>query len=384
MPRAATLMFFVTEDWFFVSHFLPVARAARLAGFDVSVHVRVQAPDLQARIEREGIRVFPSTHRRGHFGPLAIVGHVARFVRLLRRERPDIVHLVSVRMILLGGIAAMVARVPARVQAVTGLGLLAASRSPKARLARRVLGLLLRGPFESARVAYVFENREDPLLLGMDPDGPRVAIVGGAGIDPAAEPEQPMPPSPPLRLALVARMIYSKGVDVAVEAVRRARGAGHDIRLTLAGAPDTHNPRAFTPDQLAAWSREPGVTWLGHVSDVKALWRDHHVVLVPSRGGEGLPRSLLEGAAAGRAVLTTDTPGCATFTRDGVEGLIVPPGDAEALAAAMVRLARDPDRLAGMGRAARMRVLDGFTTEAVAETFVAVYRRLIGPSCGRL
>lgn len=369
-------MFFVTEDWFFVSHFLPVARAAREAGFDVTAHVRVQTPALQARIEAAGVRVLPSVHRRGHFGPLAMVGHILRFARLLRREKPDILHLVSVRLIVLGGLAALMAGVPARVQAVTGLGLMAASRTAKARLALTALGLVLRGPLSGRNVAFVFENREDPLLLGMNPDGPQVAVVGGAGVDPLLEVEQPFPPLPPLRFVLVARMVFSKGIDIAVEAVRAARAAGHDVTLTLAGAPDSHNPRSFTADQLAAWNREPGVSWLGHVSDVKALWRDHHVVLVPSRGGEGLPRSLLEGAAAGRAVLTTRTPGCATFTRDGVEGCVVPPDDAAALADAMARLAGHPEMVKEMGRAARVRVHDGFTTEAVSRAFLEVYHGL--------
>ena len=371
-------MIFVTEDWFFVSHFLSIAKAARADGFAVSVHVRVGTPALRARIEAEGISVLPSLHSRGTFGPVAMVRHVSRFVRLLRRERPDVLHLISVRLIVLGGLAALLARVPARVQAVTGLGLIAASPTARARFARRGLGWLLRGPLGGRKVAYVFENREDPELLGMRPDAADVTIVGGAGIDPALDQAQPMPAGlPPLRLALVARMIASKGIDVAVAAVRSARGAGHDVQLTLAGAPDTQNPRAFTAGQLSAWGREPGVAWIGHVSDVQALWRGHHVVCVPSRGGEGLPRSLLEGAAAGRAVLTTATPGCATFTRDGVEGFVVPPGDAQALAAAMGQLADNPGLVRRMGEAARNRVLDGFTTEAVASRFLALYRELL-------
>jgi len=135
-------------------------------------------------------------------------------------------------------------------------------------------------------------------------------------------------------------------------------------------------------DTLRAWSAEPGIAWHGHAADIAAVWRDHHVVCVPSRGGEGLPRSLLEGAAAGRAVVTTLTPGCTTFTRDGVEGFVVPPGDPEALADAFVTLAHDPDLVARFAAAARLRVLDGFTTAQVAWDFLAVYRDLAGPQGG--
>ena len=174
-------------------------------------------------------------------------------------------------------------------------------------------------------------------------------------------------------------MVRSKGVDLAVEAVRQARAEGADVELSLCGAPDPENPRSIAPETLLAWSAEPGVSWRGQVADVRAIWRDHHVVCVPSRGGEGLPRSLLEGAAAGRAVVTTRTPGCATFARDGIEGFVVPPEDSKALAEAFMALAADPAAVERFGQAARARVLDGFTAEDVAASFVAVYRELMAP-----
>ena len=377
MAHTRKLMFVVTEDWFFVSHFMSVAVAARDAGYDVCVVTRIRQPDLERRIRSEGLRLIASRHERGHFGPLALVGHIRWFAALFRAERPDLVHLVSVRLIVLAGIGAALAGVRRRLHAVTGLGLVGASRSAKAAVARRLLGLLFRGPLGGRSVHYVFENREDPVSLGFDADGPGVTVVGGAGIDPARETELPLPSLPPLRVAVVARMVFSKGVDVAADATRRARAAGADVELSLYGLPDDQNPMAISGQSLRQWSSEPGIAWHGHSSDIRAVWRDHHVVCVPSRGGEGLPRSLLEGAAAGRAVVTTRTPGCATFVRDGVEGLVVPPDDAEALAAALEILARDPAAVARYGRAARARVLDGFTTEAVSRDFLDVYRRLV-------
>ena len=379
MSSPCALMFVVTEDWFFVSHFLSVAVAAREAGYAVSVVTRVRSPDLQRRIEAAGVTLIASQHERGTFGVRALAAHVGWFAALFRRERPDIVHLVSIRLIVLAGLAAALAGRKRRVHAVTGMGYLGASRTGRARAARRVVAVLLKrllgGPF----VHTVFENREDPKMLGFDPDGPRVSVVGGAGVDPDRESELPMPPPAPLRVAVVARMVHSKGIDIAVEAVRRARAAGAAVELSLYGLPDLENPRAISAADLQRWSDEPGIRWHGQSRDVRAVWRDHHVVCVPSRGGEGLPRSLLEGAAAGRAVVTTRTPGCATFVRDRVEGLLVPPDDPEALAAALVSLSRDPAAVARYGKAARARILDGFTTQAVARDFLAVYRTLAPP-----
>ena len=383
MGSGPKLLFVVTEDWFFVSHFLSVATAARDMGFAVSVVTRIRNPDLVARIEAAGVRVIASRHERGHFAPLALLRHIRYFARLFGAERPDVLHLISVRLIVLGGAAALLAGAGRRVQAVTGLGLVGASRGFKARLVRAILGVLLRGPLSGAGVRYVFENREDPVLLGMNPDGPAVTVVGGAGIDPDVEAKQPMPAMPPLKIAVVARMVHSKGVDVAVDALRRARARGADVELSLYGAPDEDNPRAVSVETLRSWSAEPGIAWHGHTADVQAVWRDHHVVCVPSRGGEGLPRSLLEGAAAGRAVVTTRTPGCATFAREGIEGYVVAPDDPEAMARAFTALARDPAMVARFGEAARARVLEGFTKQAVARSFLAVYRNLLGPTAGR-
>ena len=121
-------------------------------------------------------------------------------------------------------------------------------------------------------------------------------------------------------------MLWSKGIDVAVEAVRLARAKGAAIELSLYGAPDPSNPKAIPEKTLKAWSAEPGIAWHGATRDIAGVWREHHVACLPSRGGEGLPRTLLEAAACGRAIVTTDVPGCRTLVRHDVEGLLVPPG----------------------------------------------------------
>lgn len=375
MNATPKILYFVTEDWFFVSHFLSVAKAARAAGFEVTVATRARDAALAGRIREAGVAIVESAHRRGAFGPLAMARHVAEFRDVVRAEKPDIVHCVSLRLILLGGLAAKLAGVRRRLYAVTGLGLLGASRGARAAAIRRAVGLTLRGPLGGRGVRFVFENDSDAGLLGLPATPDRSLIVGGAGVDP--QEAAPLPAQPPLKLALVARMVKSKGVDVAVEAVGLARAAGAEVTLDLYGAPDSHNPRSFDEATLRGWSQRPGVVWHGHSSDVAAVWRSHHVGCVPSLGGEGLPRSLLEAASHGRAILTTATPGCRDFTRDGVEGLVAPPGDPRALAAAMIRLAADPALVARLGSAARERLSDGFTTQQVADKFVALYRAML-------
>jgi glycosyltransferase involved in cell wall biosynthesis len=370
-----SLIFIVTEDWFFASHFLPMLRAAREAGFAPAVICRVDRH--REAIEAEGARVIPLDADRGRREIGAALSTIRTLTRILRRERPHIVHLIALWPIALGGLAAILAGIPRRVDAVTGLGFLGASETLRARAGRLATRLLLRGPLDGRLVRFLLENPDDAVLLGFDPaTARRVTIVGGAGVDPQIYAPSPLPAAPPLKVAVIARMLWSKGVDVAVEAARLARQQGAAIELSLYGEPDQTNPKTIPRDQLEAWSREPGISWHGRTNEVPTIWREHHVCCLPSRGGEGLPRTLLEGASCGRAVLTSDVPGCRALVRDGIEGLLVPPGDAKALARAMVDLAGDPRRVARMGEAARERVLSGFTERHVIDAVASLYREL--------
>ena len=370
------IAFVITEDWFFVSHFLPMARAARELGLKVSVVTRVR--EHRAAIEAAGAAVVPLEAERRSLNPMAAGDAAGRLAAILKGLAPDIVHCIALRAILIGGTAARMAGIDRRVYALTGLGYLGARPDLVGRAARFAIRTVMRGALEGRGTRYLFENEDDARLLGLDPaDRDRVTILGGAGIDPERLAPSALPPQPPLKVAIVARMLWSKGIDVAVDAVRLARAGGAAVDLSLFGAPDASNPRAIAQAQLDTWSREPGIAWHGTTSDVAAVWRDHHVCCLPSRGGEGLPRTLLEGAACGRAILTSDVPGCRRLVGAGGEGLLVPPGDVSALAAALTALAADPGRVARMGAAARRLVLDGYTERTVADAVTALYRSML-------
>jgi glycosyltransferase involved in cell wall biosynthesis len=376
LPRPMRrLVFVVTEDWFFASHFLPMARAAVGMGLSVSVVTRVRAH--RAAIEATGARVVPLEAERASLNPMAAGYAAGQLAAILKALQADIVHCIALRGILVGGTAAAMAGIPARVYALTGLGLVGARRDRVGRATRLALRALIRGPLASGRTRFLFENPDDARALGLDPLEQSVTVVGGAGVDPAAFAPTPLPPMPPLRVAVVARMLWSKGIDVAVEAVRLARSQGAPVELALYGAPDSSNRRAIAEATLRDWSRD-GVTWHGPTADIPAVWAAHHVACLPSRGGEGLPRTLLEAAACGRALVASDVPGCRSLVRDGVEGLLVPQDDAPALASALVRLSGDPARVAGFGAAARARIeTGGFTEAAVTDSVRALWHDLL-------
>jgi glycosyltransferase involved in cell wall biosynthesis len=175
----------------------------------------------------------------------------------------------------------------------------------------------------------------------------------------------------------VARLLWSKGVDTAVEAVRLARARGVDAVLDLYGSPDPSNPKAVPLETLRNWTEGEGVHWHGATRDVAAVWHQHDLAILPSRGGEGLPRTLLESSACARAALTTDVPGCRDLVRDGVDGYILPVGDAQGFARRIEALAQDRARLRAMGDSAAARVRAGYTERHVMDAVAALYRRLV-------
>jgi glycosyltransferase involved in cell wall biosynthesis len=367
MPK---LLYLVTEDWFFVSHFLPMARTARAAGFQVVVATRVR--DRAARIEAEGFRVVSLESERRSLGILEALRGFFRIARIVRAERPDIVHCIALRMVAIGGLAAKLGGAKRLVLAPTGLGLLWSEESLFNRFARAALRFVVGRWLRGAQTHYLFENTDDPREFGLQ-DSPAVTIVPGAGVAPEDYQPSPDPPSPPLRVAVVARMIEAKGIADAVEAARRARALGAPVELDLYGAPDPSNRRSCSEADLRKWSAEPGIRWHGRTADVADVWRTHHVAMLLTWYREGVPRCLIEAAASGRPIVTTDAPGCRDLVRDGHEGILVPLRDTEAAARALVELAGDADLRARLGQAAHARFAALFTEATVRHAVGTVY-----------
>ena len=370
------ILFVINEDWFFQSHFLPWALAARDAGFEIVLHAaRGSAAD---SIEAERIKVVAAKAARAGLVPKNLWPAARQVAQLIEPARPTLVHAFGLHGMAIASLARTISGAFPTVVSVTGLGFLAASRTPAKRFASGALALAARSALDGGRTVWLTENPSDAVTMGLKRASRtgRVVQLGGAGVDIAAFTARPPLPRPPLKLALVARMIRSKGVDLAVAAVAALRAEGLDVTLTLVGAGDPLNPRAYTVDELAAFAATPGVTVLGARRDIAAILAGHHAFILPSRGGEGLPKALLEAAAGGLPAVVTDVPGCREFVLEGVTGTIARADDVGSLAEAIRRLhAADVD---AMGRAVRGRVSDGYSIETVAATVVGVYRNLTG------
>lgn len=379
-PRARPiLLYLVTEDWYFLSHRLPMAVAAQRANYDVHVAAHVNRDEDAGAIRGHGFTLHPLAWRRGSLNPLNLLRIVLGVRRLYLELAPDLVHHVALQSALVGSLAA--AGLPMkRVNALAGLGYGFASDSLKARCLRLLVAPIARVLLDHSHSVVLVQNPDDRAAietLGVAPE--RVSIVPGSGVD--VDGLTPLPePSAPITVAFVGRLLHDKGLSTLMDAHGLTVERGLDIRLLVAGERDPANPASVTETEVERWRRQPGVEFLGHVADIRAVWARAHIAVLPSRR-EGLPKSLLEAAACGRPLIASDVPGCREIARSGINALVVNADDATALAEAIAKLASDEvlrRRFAAQGRALVERE---FSDQRVGTDIVALYDRLLERSC---
>jgi glycosyltransferase involved in cell wall biosynthesis len=369
--RRRKLLLFVTEDYYLVSHRLPLAVAAQAGGYDVTIVTRERTcGDV---IRDAGLRLIPFENARSSLNPFSDLWSLARLTALYRRERPDIVHHVAMKPVLYGSLAAKSVRSARVVNAIAGMGWLFTSTRGRARWLRPIVRQALRRVAASGLT--IVQNQDDRaalIELGLNPE--RIRLVRGAGVDLDRFRPSAAPPGPPV-VVMATRLLWDKGVAEFVAAARLVRSRHGDVRFVLAGEPDPLNPASISADDVRGWTREGVIEYAGFVTDMPALLARSHVVCLPSYR-EGLPKSLIEAAAAGRAIVTTDVPGCRDVVRNGYNGLLVPPRSAGELAGALEQLIVNPALRDEMGRHGRHLAELQFGQDGIIRQTLALYDEL--------
>lgn len=373
-PRLLTV---VTEDWYFRLHWLTLARTAAEKGWDVTVATRINKPEHAEAIAAAGLRLVPLALDRSSLNPLREWAAVGALTELYRREKPDLIHHVALKPVLYGSLAAKRAGVPHWLNGLPGLGYVYASDEPKARLLRPLIGGMFRLLLNDRRSRVLLQNHDDARFFANGIVAPeRVHCVRGVGVDIARYAPVPEPAGPPLAV-LAARMLWEKGVAELVEAARLLRERNMSLRIALVGGPDPGNPRSVPEEVLRGWQAEGVVEWWGQRDDMPEVWRQASIAVLPTTYREGLPTVLLEAAASGRPLIATDMPGCREVVRPGDTGLLVPPGDARALAEALATLAGDTALRARMGAAARRAAETEFAIPVVTTQVLDLYQQML-------
>lgn len=372
------IVFFANTDWYLYNFRLSTALQLRAHGAEV---VMVSPPgDFGERFHEHGIGWRQLAMDRASLNPLRELHTLRELVGVLRSERPDLLHNFTVKCAVYGAMAARMARIPAVINAVAGMGYVFASDSFKARMLRPIVSTLMRTTLGHGHSRVILQNPDDAQAL-VDArlvPGDRIRLIRSSGVDTQRFRPTPREGGGTLRVLLAARLLREKGVAEFAEASRLLRQSGRDIEFVLAGTPDPGNPHSITAEEAQAWHDEGLLRWLGHVEDMPALLATVDVMALPSYYREGVPRCLIEGAAAGLALITTDLPGCREVVTDhGSDGLRVPARDAQSLADLLAQLDDDRELLAALGANARERALRQFDERIVIRRTLDVYEELL-------
>lgn len=377
--KQTKILFFANTDWYLFNFRRSLALALRDAGYDVLL-ISPDGP-YGEKLRALGLRWQPVPMVRRSLNPFRETVLLFHLFRLVRRERPSLVHGFTVKCAVYGSLVARLAGVPARVSAVAGMGYVFTSRAAEARLLRPIVRTLLKLALGGRGARLILQNPDDVTLFERARlvDAAQVRLIAGSGVDCTRfVPAPQRVPGKRLRVLLPARLLWDKGLAEYVEAARLLRERDVAADLLLAGDPDPGNPAAVHEGTVRGWMDMGLVQWLGHVDDMPALLRSIDILALPTFYGEGLPKSLIEAAACGCALVTTDVPGCReVVSEDGVNGLRIPARDADALARAIERLCLDPDLRARLGAAARARTLREFDERIVISRTLDVYRELL-------
>ena len=369
------IIYVVNEASFFLSHRLPLAEEALRRGFDVLV---VCGADTGERLlEEAGLRVTVLPLSRSGFNPLEELRTLRALVKIYREESPDLVHHVTIKPVLYGTPAARWSRVPAVVNAVPGMGFVFIRRGYVSAMRRVLVNFLYRLSLTHPSMTMIFQNTED--LRAFVRNGivrkQDAVLIRGSGVDLAEFRALPEPPEP-ITFVLVGRMLRHKGVVEYVDAARDIRRQHPSWRFLLVGDVDPGNPSSLSRESLDAWSVAGDVEWLGKREDIADVLADSHVVVLPSYR-EGLPKTLLEASAAGRAMVASDIAGCREVVGNEVTGLLVPIRESRELAAAMLRMGTDEAFRERCGRAARVKAEALFSIDDVVRDTFLVYQHLL-------
>lgn len=355
-------------DWYLYNFRLDLAEALRARGDEVIL----ASPDGEyvPKLQALGFRWVEINLSRRGMNPFEELAATLRFWALYRREKPDIVNHYTIKCVLYGSLAARLAGVPRIVNSIEGLGIVFGGRN-------RLLQILIEWMYRLFLVntTVIFLNPDDfELFQHKRLVAPESAhLIPGSGVDVARFAPGPEPDSALPVAVFPARLLWEKGVGDFVEAARLLKARGVAARFALVGEPDPHNPSSVSQDDIEGWVAEGIVEAWGWRQDMPRVYAESHIVCLPSYYREGVPRSLLEAAASGRAIVTTDAPGCRDVVRHDVNGLLVPPRDPAALADALQTLLENPDLRREMGQRGREMVEREFSSQLVIEKTLKVY-----------
>lgn len=369
------ILFVVNDDWFFISHRLPIAIKAKELGYDV--HIATGSYEGESKFKEYGFEHHVFSIARAKVNPFSDLNTVYSLYSLYKKLSPDLIHHITIKPVLYGGIAARLARVPAVVSAISGLGVIFIQQGFKAKLKRFIVGNLYRLALGAKNSITITQNVDDKKIIQAlaKLSNKKMRLIKGSGVDLTKFEFSDIPNQPQCKVTLLARMLKDKGVIEFYEAAKILKKDYSHVEFILAG--DTHdNPASLTKVELNKWDAEGVVKWIGHQDNPGNTIKSADIIVLPSYR-EGLPKVLLEAASIGRPIITTDVPGCRDAVVADETALIVPVKESESLAFAIKQLLDNREQRASFGRKGRELMEKEFSIESVVDKHITIYKSLI-------
>ena len=370
------LFIVVNQDWFFLSHRLPIGMAAKEAGYDVTIVS--EDTGVSDKIREAGLKTINLPINKAGTNIKDEIKTFFFLYKLFRREKPDIVHLVGLKTMLWGSLACRLAGVKAMVSAVCGLGVLFDEEHAHSFMTRSILKVL-RLTHKKKRLAVIFQNNDDKAIFlnAKIMKEEQCAFTNGSGINLQNYDYTPEPANGLIKIIFTARMVENKGSLILIDAAKKLEAEYKGkVQFLLCGGLDT-NPNGITKEMLESSCDGEYIQWLGHRKDVLELLKQSHIMAFPSWYREGLPKSVIEAEAIGRPVVTTDSVGCRDTVIDGKNGYMIPIKDSDALAAALRKLIDNTELRQTMGKNAREFAVNKFDIKDVVKVHMDVYNNIL-------
>lgn len=366
------LLFLVTEDWFFYSHFFERACAAKDANYEVIVVTRDS--ECAKQIRDAGLTVIPVNFKRKGINPLKELRVLFRLIEIYFKVKPDITHHVAAKPILYGTIAALLVTKAKIINAPVGMGYIFSTENKINRLVRPLLMGSYYFLLNPGKNKVIFENKDDmnTFVASGAVKQDNAVLIRGAGVDITKFQFRNTEPEGLPIIALISRMLWDKGVAEFVSAAEIINQENTQARFILVGAPDIDNPSAIPREMLESWNGNNGVEWWGWRGDIAKVLSATHIACLPSYR-EGLPKSLLEAAAIGLPIVTTDTTGCREVVKNGDNGFLVPVRNTHLLVSSLKMLINDKSLRLKMGKSSRLMMEDNFTSAIVKKQTLDIY-----------
>ena len=372
------LVFVVNVDWFFISHRLPIALEAISNGYEV--HLICKDTGLKSKLTDYGIICHDIRFSRSGNKVSHEIKTLLSIREVIQKISPDLIHAVTIKpVIYIGLILHTLKQKPCFIAAISGLGYVFSATNIRARVTKLLVSVLYKTAFIHRDKMIIFQNSTDDNILSrvVGLNRSDKSLIKGSGADLGVYDFSSEPEGKVIKIIMACRLLKEKGVFEYVEAAKIVHTKFNNIQFLLAGTPDLDNPNSVTQAELDMWDSEGVVKALGYRVDIPQLFSESHIVTMPSYYGEGVPKVLIEAAACGRPIVTTDNPGCRDSVISDVTGKLVPIKNHKALAKAFIELIEDEELRKSMGMKGREYAVQEFDVKFVVDKHLDIYSKLL-------